>query len=243
MATTFAGQAAVALDNANLYEDSLGRAAELDERSQRLALLNRFSSALSGLLEAGQILQLTADELRHALNARQVSAVVYGTWAGALGVGFARPRAEPAAHCCRMHPCLPACVIRWAYSTPRMRASEPDLRPLGDFIQQDVKSLLVLPLVSGQELRALMFAQAVGERHFSLTEIELARTIANQASIALENARLYESTVRTAERFAILNQVSAEIGGSLEPEEIYASIHRAVGTPHAAGSLRHQPAG
>ena len=74
-----------------------------------------------------------------------------------------------------------------------------------------------------------MFAQDVGERHFPLTEMELARTIANQASIALENARLYEATVRTAERFAVLNQVSAEIGGSLEPEEIYASIYRAAG--------------
>ena len=31
-----------------LYEDSVSRAAELDERSKRLALLNRFSSSLSG---------------------------------------------------------------------------------------------------------------------------------------------------------------------------------------------------
>jgi len=45
--TTFTSQAAVALENARLFEDSLSRATELDERSQRLALLNRFSSALS----------------------------------------------------------------------------------------------------------------------------------------------------------------------------------------------------
>jgi hypothetical protein len=44
---TFASQAAVALENARLYEDSLNRAEELDERSQRLALLNRFSSSLT----------------------------------------------------------------------------------------------------------------------------------------------------------------------------------------------------
>jgi PAS domain S-box-containing protein len=92
-----------------------------------------------------------------------------------------------------------------------------------------VKSLLVLPLASGQKLLALMFVQDVTEKHFSVTQMELARTIANQASIALENARLYEATVRTAERLAILNEVSAQIGGSLEPEEIYASIYRAVG--------------
>ena len=228
LATTFAGQAAVALDNANLYEDSLGRAAELHERSQRLALLNRFSSALSGLLEADQILQLTAEELRHALNAGQVSAVVVergqALWRlSSPSSAQNLPRMLPDA------PLLARLRDSLGIFITEDAALEPDLRPLGDFIQPDTKSLLVIPLVSGQELRGLMFAQAGGEKHFSLTEIELARTIANQASIALENARLYEATVRTAERFAILNQVSAEVGGSLEPEAIYASLHRAVG--------------
>ncbi len=226
LATTFASQAAVALDNANLYEDSLGRAAELDERSKRLGLLNRFSSTLSGLLEADQILELTADELRHALDASQVSAVLVER--GQIRWKFASPPTVSG---------LPR-VLPNAPLFDRLReslgifntenaGSEPELVPLRGFISENVKSLLVLPLVSGQDLRALMFAQEIGERHFSLTEIELARTIANQASIALENARLYESTVRTAERFGILNQASAEIGGSLQPEEIYASIYRA----------------
>ena len=69
----------------------------------------------------------------------------------------------------------------------------------------------------------------MGDGRFTLTEIELARTIANQAAIALENARLYQSTVRTAERFSILNQAGSLIGASLDPEEIYAAIHEAVG--------------
>jgi PAS domain S-box-containing protein len=228
LATTFASQAAVALDNANLYEDSLGRAAELDERSQRLALLNRFSSALSGLLKAGQILELTAEELRRALNANRVAAVVmeHGQprWLVASPpAGQALPQVLPDAPLfVRLRESL------GIFNTENAR-SEPDLLPLRGFIPEEVTSLLVLPLVSGQDLRALMFAQEVGERHFSLTEMELARTIANQASIALENARLYESTVRTAERFAILNRASAEIGASLEPEAIYASIYRAAG--------------
>src|SRR5688572_16975815 len=67
--TTFTSQAAVALENARLFEESIGRATELDERSQRLALLNRFSSALSGLLDEDKILQLTSQELMDALNA------------------------------------------------------------------------------------------------------------------------------------------------------------------------------
>jgi hypothetical protein len=45
--------------------------------------------------------------------------------------------------------------------------------------------------------------------------------LTNQASIALENARLYQSTLSTAERFSILNQASYQVGANLDPEQIY----------------------
>ena len=226
LATTFASQAAIALDNATLYEDSLSRAAELDERSQRLALLNRFSSSLSGLLDAEQILTLTAQELQQALDAKRVSVVLFergaAQWVAASPRVRAKlPHALPDAPLFkRLHESL------GVFNTENIK-TEPDLSPLMDFLGEDAPALLVLPLISGQNLRALLFAQIAGEGRFAVNEIELARTIANQAAIALENARLYQSTVRTAERFASLNQASAEIGASLDPEAIYKSIHKA----------------
>ena len=45
-ASTFASQAGVALENARLFEESTRRAAELDQRSQRLVLLNRLSERI-----------------------------------------------------------------------------------------------------------------------------------------------------------------------------------------------------
>jgi GAF domain-containing protein/nitrogen-specific signal transduction histidine kinase len=226
LGTTFASQAAIALENANLYENSLSHADELSERSQRLALLNRFSSALSGLLDAGQILDLTAQELQQSLNVTKVSAV-----------SFERGQARCVAAYPRVDQALPL-MLPDAPLFARLREShgvfitekvkrELDLIPLRDFIGPDVRALLAVPLVSGQNLLALLMLEIAGERSFTAAEVELARTIANQAAIGLENARLYQSTVRTAERFAVLNQASAEIGVSLEPDEIYASIHGA----------------
>ena len=75
--TTFAGQAAVALENATLFQESLQRTTELDQRSQRLALLNRFSNQISSVLEPNYILETTLQELSQALETTTVSAFIW----------------------------------------------------------------------------------------------------------------------------------------------------------------------
>ena len=187
--TTFASQAAIALENARLFEDSMSRASELDQRSQRLALLNRFSSALSGLLEEGKILQLTAQELMDALNAPLVSVVVFERgspiWKYALPYTRAKlPQVLPNAPIFRRLEESLGVFVTDSVGT------EADLDSLGSFLGEGTRSLLALPLVSGANLRALIFIHQKESSRFRLTEIELARTLTNQASIALENARL-----------------------------------------------------
>ena len=224
--TTFASQAAVALENARLFQDSMSRAAELDQRSQRLALLNRFSSALSGLLEEGKILQLTAQELMDALNAPLVTVVVFERgnpiWKLALPSTNAKlPQILPDA------PIFQRLKESLGVFVTDSVGTEADLVSLEGFLGGRTKSLLILPLVSGANLRALIFIHQNESMRFRLTEIELARTFTNQASIALENARLYQSTVSTAERFSALNQASYQVGANLDPEQIYVAVHRA----------------
>ncbi len=226
VATTFASQAAVALENARLFEESVSRAAELDQRSQRLALLNRFSSALSGLLDEGQIQELTANELFSALGALRVSVVAFERGQPVIKAILPVPkRAAPKS--------VPNAPIfdrlresGGVFSAEDVRA-EPELAPLLDFLGSQTRGLLILPLGAPPEPRALVFVHGGGDSRFGLTEIELARTIGNQASIALENARLYQSTVRTAEQFSILNRASSQISASLDPEEIYKAVHSA----------------
>jgi GAF domain-containing protein/nitrogen-specific signal transduction histidine kinase len=224
--TTFASQAAVALENARLFEDSISRATELDQRSQRLGLLNRFSSALSGLLDEGKILQLTAQELIDALNAPSASVVMFERGNAIWKYSLPKPNSKlpqrlpdaPIFH--RLQESL------GVFATDSV-STEADLAPLSRFLGQETRSLLVLPLVSSGNLRALIFICQNQAIRFSLTEIELARTLTNQASIALENARLYQSTLSTAERFSILNQASYQVSTNLDPEQIYTAVHKA----------------
>lgn len=224
--TTFASQAAVALENARLFEDSSNRASELNERSQRLALLNRFSSALGGLLEEDKILELTAYELQDALSAARISIVVFER--GNPMWKFSTPKSKT-----KLPAKLPDAPIfsrlqesLGVFVTDAID-SEPDLTPLASFLGQGNPSLLILPFASGSNLRALIFIQQSESVRFSLAEIELARTLTNQASIALEGARLFQTTSKTADRFSALNAASYQVGANLDPEQVYVAVHNA----------------
>lgn len=221
---TFAGQAAIALENARLFEESLHRAAELDERSKRLSLLNRLSAALAATLDADEILRLTAEELFAALN---------GDFLSIIALDGDQPRLHSVYPPMKLtsSELLPSPLFqgfiegRGVFVTEQAH-QESDLRPLLPAWREEMPYLLALPLISGENLRAVCLIQRV-RAPFTSAEVELARTMANQTAIALENARLYHSTLRTAERFATLNRVSAEIGAALNLEELAATVQRA----------------
>ncbi len=223
---TFGSQAAVSLDNSRLFEDSVKRATELDQRSQRLAALNRFTAVLTRSLDADQIMTATAEELFQGLGASRVSVVAFER--GQNLWKFATPRIRA-----KLPRLLPDAPIfsrlresQGIFNTDDVQ-SEPDLNSLLEMLGENARALLILPLISGHALTALVFVQLVGGARFGINELEVARTITNQASIALENARLYQTSVRMADRFAVLNETSSLVSASLNPEEVYLSVHRA----------------
>ncbi len=227
LATTFASQAAVAIDNANLFEESVQRAAELNERSQRLALLNQFSAELAGSLNADQVLRLTANQLMTAMQAERALIILLDKDRRALLLSVLPDEvSRPAIY--RSIPDSPVLTyVRESltiYTSDDARA-DTNLAALSEFLE-DTASLMILPVSSSQSLYAIAL-QSSEFAHFKSNEIDLARTISNQAAIAMENADLYQSTLATAERLAILNQVSFEIGASLNPDDIYRAVHDA----------------
>ena len=223
---TFASQSAVSLDNARLYEDSVSRATELDQRSKRLATINRFASALTGLLDTDEILDLTSEELLKGLGARRVSMVTFDRGQAIWRTSSPRTRYKlprelpPAPIFNRLKESL------GIFNTDDVWR-EPDLAPLVELLGENTTAMLVLPLASGSNLSAMIFCHMTGTGRFAINEVELARTMSNQAAIALENARLYQSSVQTAERLSTLNQASANISASFNLNEIYQTIHHA----------------
>jgi len=207
-ARTFAGQAAVALENANLFEESIRRAAELDQRSQRLTLLNRLSTELSGSLDLAFILNVAIRELLGAVHCSRASALLFEDDKAVLWAEM--PRTTP-----DLPLSLPNAPLfehlretLGIFSTDDVQ-HEPNLAPLLEYLLScRTQALLALPMATASNLLGLLFAHADTAYRFSADEVELARTISNQVAVAVQNARLFAETQRL---FAETEQRSAEL--------------------------------
>ena len=195
-ASTFAGQAAGALENARLFEESVRRAGELDQRSQRLALLNQLSGELGSSLDIAFILKLTSQHLVNAMNASNVACVMLGPGEKFILEVEVPPQSEQ----------LPVALLdvplfdrlkdsKGIFSTANV-AIEKELAGMREsyFLPRQINSLLVVPLLTGSTLHGWMMVQKESSHRFSVAEIELARTVCNQAAIAIQNARLFDET-------------------------------------------------
>jgi diguanylate cyclase (GGDEF)-like protein len=91
------------------------------------------------------------------------------------------------------------------------------------------KGAIVVPLQMGAKLLgAIGVVDAEPERQFTPSDQRLLTMFAQQASIAINNARMYLATKEAADRRAILHQASqAIVAASLDPEAIYFAIHNA----------------
>ncbi|MBM4422579.1 MAG: GAF domain-containing protein [Chloroflexi bacterium] len=200
----FANQVAVALDNAQLFEQSVQRAMQLNERTQRLVLLNRVSGELSGTLDLNRILDISVREMSSAMGGAHTTATLYDGESASAAHGMTERLQEPAPAD------LLGPITQDESVTQRLRetmapividdvALSESLQPAArlQLVNRGAKTMLVVPLTAGGSLLgSLAIERKADGPRFRLGEIEVAQTIANQTAVAVQNARLYEETQR-----------------------------------------------
>lgn len=204
----FASQAAVSLENARLFEESTHRAEELDERSQRLALLNRLSSDLAASLDIDHITRLTGEHLCSALAATgavMVAASALPVEPGSQGEYLLQSETPTHGSDLPLHlPPVPLLdhlsLSQGIFQSERIR-TEAGLQPLVEAYldARGAESLLIVPLIAGSVLQGWFLIYNDRPARCTLAELELARTICNQSAVALQNARLFAETHRLKE--------------------------------------------
>ena len=86
-----------------------------------------------------------------------------------------------------------------------------------------MKSFLGVPIVlRGVAYGNLYLTEKTGGRDFSDEDEELAQLLAAQAAVAIENARLYESSTRWLRQLESLNEIGNALASELELEPLLA---------------------
>jgi GAF domain-containing protein/class 3 adenylate cyclase len=94
----------------------------------------------------------------------------------------------------------------------------------------NICSSLIVPLISQQELVAVLALHRCGEPYvWQDDEIQLVVMVADQAALALSQARAYEQVRALATRQALVNTITTAIRSSLDPQEIFTAITQQLG--------------
>ena len=202
---TLAAYSAIAISNARLYEDLVGRDEALRRRNQDLSLLNNLAAVLAGSLNVDEILDQTLNrvmdyldveageiflreeserELRLALHRSQVAEAFLTKDRFRLGEGFVGLVAETG------KPIL----------TTDLKNDMRYLRPA--VVAAGFNCMVCIPLTARGSVVGVMCVATRREREFDEREINLLTAIGAWAGITIENARLH----RQAQRVAILEE-------------------------------------
>ena len=197
LAEAFASQAAIALENASLYQESTRRASDLNERTQKLSWLNQFSSEVNRSLDITYIVSLTAEYLLNIVKCEMISIFLVDA-DNEIKLSYQRPEIGT----------IPILMIgqqplfdtltqsRGIYQIQNV-AEEKEIVALNKqyFSQRGTKSILFIPLQSSNEVFGWIGLESSTSRRFIHNEIELAMTITNQAALAINNATLLTETL------------------------------------------------
>ncbi|NES94478.1 MAG: response regulator [Desertifilum sp. SIO1I2] len=98
------------------------------------------------------------------------------------------------------------------------------------FEQANICSSLVVPLICQQELMAVLALHQCQEpRYWQDDEVQLVVMVADQAGLAVSQARAYEQVRELAKRESLVNTITAAIRSSLDPQDIFAAITQQLG--------------
>jgi GAF domain-containing protein/anti-sigma regulatory factor (Ser/Thr protein kinase) len=207
-AETVAGQIAIAIENARLYGLTDER---LREKVEQLQVLQRVTASLVSSLDLGEVMSYMArqaakitgtdmagifqlDEETETLRivahynlSEQYRRVAVKVGEGAVGLAVAERK---------------PIVILDAQEDPRLRNSSV----AGSVAEEGYRSMFSVPLISRDHVLGGISVYTRNRHEFSGDQINLLFTFANDAAIAMENARLYDEMRRGLEMKSTLLQ-------------------------------------
>lgn len=213
-------QIGVAIENANLFE-------ETQQRSQELTRINRIVSEVAASLDLNKSMQIVATEIGQALNVQ-------------TGIAFTNEDVDAATIIAGYspNPNRPQ-VIGLEIPTTGVPVTEEVLRtkeklivenaqeniltePIHNILRKhNTQALALFPLVVQNEVIGTVGLEILEEgRSFQENEIRFAETIITQATTAIQNARLFDEVQRRSIQLQAAAEVSRTASSMLDPNPL-----------------------
>lgn len=240
LALAFAQHAAVAIENARLYEQAQ---AKLNEQT----LLSEMVAAVSSTLDAGQVLRLLAERLVTVLGVTSARIVTLRTALTASAPQDETPSAALQTATLVVQHCsadadaaerasnvgevyeLTALPVTTAALTKRQPLSvtvgEEPREWRAKMAQRSGQAMLLLPLVARDRVTGFVeLWDSRSRRRFTESETALAQTLINQAAVAIDNARLFAETQRRLSELMLLYDVAVSAASTRDLDTILQSV-------------------
>ncbi len=93
-------------------------------------------------------------------------------------------------------------------------------RQIEGTVEQNDERLMVTPLLAGESVKGMMAVWRTGERPFEPNDLEFLIGLSRQATVAIENARLFAESEKRAAELATINTISQELAGKLDVDSL-----------------------
>ncbi|MBN1811129.1 MAG: GAF domain-containing protein [Anaerolineae bacterium] len=218
----FARTMSAAVENARLYQQAQQEIAERVQLEEQLSAIYQLGQELALLREEDVILRRVLETANVVLRFDLV------------GYGLVNEAAGELVYCCYMaggalkvvdlH--LPldgergigTAVVRDGHLFNMPDASQ-DARYVS-ITGDQIRSELCVPMKIGERVLGVLNAESVELNHFTPADQQLLQILANQAAVALENARLYADIRTRADELSMLNEIGLVLTATLDPATV-----------------------
>lgn len=216
---SLAQQAAIAIDNARLFEETRIRLREIES-------IASVSAALSRTLELEPLLEIVLQSAIRAIPAAERGSILMADPDGNLCIratyGFTDPRVRSYVFPPASGYSAIAFREQRAIVVPDVRA-QPTIRYDGEISEMRAGgSAVAAPLVvKGCAIGVIAIDTTATEDAFSESDLHLLEALASPAALAIENSQLFEDTRRRLAELEIMQSIASALRIAQAPDEVF----------------------
>ncbi|HET9909056.1 MAG TPA: GAF domain-containing protein, partial [Anaerolineales bacterium] len=229
---TLANSMSVALENARLFDETQRLLKETEERNAELAILNSVGEAMAQTLDVKTLTSIVGEKVQNIFSSDIVYIRLLDPKANLLHqyynydmgpmqldqpIPFGEGMSSKAIQ--TKQP-----IVFETDQESRELGAIPSTMPTAKGSMKDSESGVIVPILTADKAIGVISVQSYRKHAFTKNNLKLLQTITASMSVALENARLFDETIRHARESAALNQVGRDISSTLNLSSVMERI-------------------